>query len=79
MSSISKKASVKKPATKAAKSPATIAKKNTRTSRTSANGTSKRIVRRDVEADRFVETANEQMERVWGKIYARRDKSGKAA
>lgn len=39
-----------------------------------SNGTGK-MVSRDAEAGRFVEKANDHMERAWGKIY---DRSGKA-
>lgn len=34
-------------------------------------GTDKRYVRRDAKVGRFVERANEHMEKAWGKIYDR--------
>lgn len=39
-------------------------------------GTDKRYVRRDSETGRFVEQANKHMERAWGKIYDRSEKTG---
>lgn len=41
--------------------------------------TSVRAVKRDAENGRFVEKANKHMENAWGKIYAKREKGGKAA
>jgi hypothetical protein len=39
-------------------------------------GTDKRYVRRDAKAGQFVERANEHMERAWGKIYDRSERTG---
>ena len=38
--------------------------------------TDKRYVRRDAKTGRFVERANEHMERAWGKIYDRSERTG---
>jgi hypothetical protein len=39
-------------------------------------GADKRYVRRDSKTGRFVERANEHMERAWGKIYDRSERTG---
>lgn len=38
-------------------------------------GTDKRYVRRDAKVGRFVERANEHMEKAWGKIYERSERA----
>ena len=42
-------------------------------------GNADRSIRRDAKAGQLVDKANEHMERAWGKIYAHRNKDGKAA
>jgi hypothetical protein len=39
-------------------------------------GTDKRYVRRDSKTGQFVEQANKHMERAWGKIYDRSERTG---
>jgi hypothetical protein len=76
MSSVTKKTSTAKKQANGKAKPARAS--SSKSLKQIDKGSDKRYVQRD-ETGRFVEKANEHMERAWGKIYARREKARKVA